>query len=324
VAERHIHDWPRGDTFSIYPRMQAITLEVIVRAVFGIIDPGLRRQLHGMLSEVLTQVSSPSVRVQIAIRSLVPPAGPLPPGFRRLLDRVDRVLLAEIAERRTGDCSKREDVMSMLVAARFEDGSGMSDQEVRNQLMTVLVAGAESTAVTLSWILDMLLRNPEVLSRLAGSDGDEDYMRAVTWEALRLRPPVIFTGRRLKSDLQAGKYTLPAGIDAVTLPLLTHSNPDIYPDPLAFRPERFLGRRPSTYEWIPFGGGARRCLGAAFAESEIEVILNTIIDGISLRPVGPRPELLNRNTTVSPRRGTRVQAVDLPGRYGSGGTEIAV
>jgi cytochrome P450 len=291
VTEREIREWPRGSSFSICPRMQAITVEVIVRAVFGVTEPGRGRQLREMLEELLRRSRKP-----------------FQPSLHRLLERIDRLLFAEIAKRRAGDPAEGKDVMSMLVAARFEDGSPMTDREVRNQLMTLLLAGTETTAVSLAWAFDMVLRHPEVLARLREGEEDDAYLRAVVHESLRLRPIVLFTGRRLKSDLQVGEYTVPAGFDAAASPWLTHTRADLYPEPFAFRPERFLGRKPQTYAWIPFGGGVRRCIGAAFAEVEMRVMLDTVVRGISLSLVDPRPERLKPHGMVLfPRKGVPVR-----------------
>ena len=168
----------------------------------------------------------------------------------------------------------------MLTLARFEDGSGMDDREVRDQLVTLLLAGHETTATALAWTVDLLLRNPATLERLTAEvDADEGdvYLRAVIQESLRLRPVVPLAGRRLASDLRTDGLALPAGTDVTPAIWLTHTRPDLYPEPLAFRPERFLERPPTTYGWVPFGGGVRRCLGAAFAELEMRVVLTTML-----------------------------------------------
>jgi cytochrome P450 len=315
VAEREIRDWPRGEVLSLYPRMQAITLEVIVRAVFGVTEPARSRKLQEMLAKLLTQLARKDIQVRLVLRSLASRPDPVPPSLRRLMDEVDRVLFEEMARCRAEGPETREDVMAQLVAARFEDGSTLSDRGVRNQLMALLLAGSETSAVSLSWTFDIVLRRPDVMSRLTDPDGDEAYLQAVVWESLRLRPVIMFAGRRLTSELQAGEHTLPAGCDAVAVPWLTHTRPDLYPEPSAFRPERFLDRKPDTYAWIPFGGGVRRCMGAAFAEAEIQVVLDTILRGIDLRPASPRPEpRKRRNMTVSPLRGTLVRAGVRPPR----------
>jgi cytochrome P450 len=198
------------------------------------------------------------------------------------------------------------------VASRFEDGSAMDDSELRDQLMTLLLAGHETTATALAWTFDLLLRNAPALARLrAELDAEgEDYLRAVITESLRLRPVIPIAGRRLHSELPVNGYTLPAGTDVTPAIWLTHTRPDLYPDPLAFRPERFLDSPPKTYGWIPFGGGVRRCLGAAFAEFEMRVVLREVLGRCELLAGRRRPEgIARRNITFSPRHGTPVRVV---------------
>jgi cytochrome P450 len=218
------------------------------------------------------------------------------------------MLGAEIDERRA---DPREDILSTFVAARFEDGEPMDDAEIRDQLMTLLLAGHETTATGLAWTFDLLLRHPEVLERLvAAVDTDDDaYVRAVVAESLRLRPVVPLAGRRLASELEVDGRVLPPGTDVTPAIWLTHTRADRYPEPYAFRPERFLGEAPSTYAWIPFGGGVRRCLGAAFAEMEMRVALAEILRRRTLRPaVSGAERVARRNVTFSPANGTRVLA----------------
>ena len=225
---------------------------------------------------------------------------------------IDELLLAEIAERREDpDLSGREDILSMLICARFEDGSAMSDQDLRDQLITLLLAGHETTATALAWTFDLLLRHPHTLARLVAEldAGEEGYLRAVACESLRLRPVVPLAGRRLASDLNAAGLHLPAGTDVTPAIWLTHTRPDLYPDPYAFRPERFLDDPPGGYGWIPFGGGIRRCLGASFAEFEMRIALETILRSHTLEGVSARAEhVTRRNVTFSPRNGTRVRS----------------
>jgi cytochrome P450 len=240
-----------------------------------------------------------------------------------MAESVDARLLHEIASRRaqperspqdapdprkvSRDRASGPDICSLLVQARFEDGTAMSDREVRDQLMTLLLAGHETTATGLAWTLDLLTRNPDVLRR-AQTGGDE-YLRAVVAESLRLRPVVPLAGRRLVTDLVADGVHLPAGTDVTPAIWLTHTRPEAYPDPYAFRPERFLDKPPSTYSWIPYGGGVRRCLGAAFAEMEMRVVLAEILRRFDLRAASRRAErVARRNVTFSPRHGTRVIA----------------
>ena len=188
----------------------------------------------------------------------------------------------------------------------------MEDREIRDQLVTLLLAGHETTATALAWTVDLLLRTPAALERLTAEveDGEEDtYLRAVIQESLRLRPVVPLAGRRLACELRTDALTLPAGTDVTPAIWLTHTRPDLYPEPLAFRPERFLERPPTTYGWIPFGGGVRRCLGAAFAELEMRVVLTAMLRRRVLHAASPHAEhATRRNVTLSPRNGTRIRA----------------
>jgi len=186
----------------------------------------------------------------------------------------------------------------------------MSDRELRDQLMTLLLAGHETTATGLAWTVDLLLRHPETLARLRDevARGEDSYLRAVVQEGLRLRPVVPIAGRRLTRELRAGDHLLAPGTDVTPAIWLTHTRPDLYPEPYAFRPERFLDQPPTTYGWIPFGGGVRRCLGAAFAEMEMRVVLAEIVRSVRLEAAAPRAErVTRRNITFSPRHGTRVR-----------------
>jgi cytochrome P450 len=231
-------------------------------------------------------------------------------GRRRPLERlqemtgeIDRLLLAEIAERRRA--AGGADICSLLVGARFEDGTGMDDREIRDQLMTLLIAGHETTATGLAWAIDLLAHHPEVMAR--ARTGGEAYLRAVVSEALRLRPVVPLAGRRLAADLDVDGLSLPAGTDVTPAIWLAHTRAQEYPEPYAFRPERFLDRPPSTYSWLPFGGGVRRCIGAAFAELEMRTVLDEVLSRFDVRPARPRGErVARRNVTFSPRHGTRV------------------
>jgi cytochrome P450 family 135 len=312
VTERELDSWSPEDQFAIHPRMQAITLEVILKAVFGVTDPARDARLHERLPLLLGDTASPILQFRVLLSRRLGRGDPLA-GLRELLVEVDELLLAEIAERR-GDPhpTDREDILSLLVAARFEDGAEMSDREVRDQLITLLLAGHETTATALAWTFDLLLRNPATLARLTAEvdAGDEDvYLRAVISESLRLRPVVPLAGRRLASELNVNGLSLPAGTDVTPAIWLTHTRPDLYPEPYAFRPERFLEDSPTTYGWIPFGGGIRRCLGAAFAEMEMRVVLETVLRRRALSPASGKAErLTRRNVTFSPRHGTLVRS----------------
>jgi cytochrome P450 family 135 len=229
--------------------------------------------------------------------------------FGRLTREIDELLAAEIDERRT---APSDDILSLLVAARFDDGEPMPDDEIRDQLMTLLLAGHETTATALAWTFDLLVHHPDALRRLVeevdAGEGDR-YLRAVVAESLRLRPVVPIAGRRLKEELRVDGHVLPPGTDVTPAIWLTHTRADRYPEPYAFRPERFLDGAPKTYAWIPFGGGVRRCLGAAFAEMELRVAIAEILRRRTLEPASRGPERVGRrNVTFSPRTGTRVLA----------------
>jgi cytochrome P450 family 135 len=310
VARREVDGWPLATEFAIHPRMQAVTLEVILRAVFGVSDPARLDRLRELLRRMLHLTAAPALQLLGFATRPLGERGPYG-RFERLRGEVDAELFAEIAERRRDPAvADREDILAALVSARFEDGEPMSDQEVRDQLMTLLLAGHETTATALAWAFDLLLRNPAALRRLreelAGGE-DDAYLRATITESLRLRPVVPIAGRRLAHDLEVDGLRLAAGTDLSPAIWLTHTRPDLYPEPYAFRPERFLDQGPETYGWIPFGGGIRRCLGAAFAEFEMRVVLREVLGRCELRAADPSPERVGRrNVTFSPKNGTRV------------------
>jgi cytochrome P450 len=306
---REIDSWPLGEPFPIHARMQAITLEVILRAVFGVHEGPRLDRLRGMLATVLQETASPRAQIVGLATRRFSERGPYA-RFERQLRAVDELMLAEIAEHRARpDLAERDDILAMLMTAEFEDGGTMDDQELRDQLMTLLLAGHETTATGLAWTFDLLLRHPEALGRLRETlaAGEEDYLRATISESLRLRPVVPLAGRRLAAPLVAGNLELPAGTDVTPAIWLTHTREDLYPDPLAFRPERFLDEKPDSYAWIPFGGGVRRCLGATFAEFEMRIVLREVLGRCELRKASPAPEATGRrNITLSPKDGTPV------------------
>ena len=309
VAAAEIATWPTGTEFPLHPSMQAITLEVIMRAVFGVTDPARRDALRDGLIAVLGESASP------AAFGLTMPVVKELPHYRRFaakVARTDELLAAEIAERRADpELESREDILSMLVSATFDDGSKMSDAELRDQLLTLLLAGHETTATALAWTFDLLLHTPPTLDRLVAElDADEGaYLDAVIDESLRVRPVVPMTGRLLREPATLAGYELDAGSVVFAAIYMLHTNPEVYPDPFAFKPERFLGQGPETYSWIPFGGGTRRCIGAAFAELELRVVLREVLTAVRLAPADPRPQrMVRRNVTLSPAAGTRVIA----------------
>jgi cytochrome P450 family 135 len=310
ATEREVASWPVGRRFPLQDSMQAITLEVILRAVFGVEDDERRQLLRRTLVGILATTRSPR-----AIGMTVDRLRRL--AYRRvgeMLAEADEILLAEIAERRDDpDLASREDILSLLVGARFEDGSAMSDAELRDQLMTLLMAGHETTATGLAWAFDLLFRAPRELERLRAelAEGGHEYLDAVIEETLRLRPVVPFVGRELRVPAELDGYELPEGTVVMPSIYLAHTRRDSFPDPHAFRPERFLDGGPETYSWIPFGGGTRRCIGAAFAQLEMRVVLRTVLGTAQLRSATARPEpIVRRNVTLSPRNGTPAVLVE--------------
>jgi len=299
ASSRVLSSWPEGRAFAVHPSMQAITLDVILRAVFGVADEARRARLHELLGSLLAATTSMSLQVQVLFGRTAPLL-----ALQERAGEIDALLLEEIAERRA---APGEDICSLLVQAVFEDGTGMSDSEIRDQLMTLLMAGHETTATGLAWTLDLLVRHPDVLEQARG--GDEAYLRAVVSESLRLRPVVPLAGRRLTVPLEADGLSLPAGTDVTPAMWLAHTRAEEYPEPYAFLPSRFLANPPSTYTWVPFGGGVRRCIGAPFAELEMRVVLEEVLARFDLRPAGRGAEgIARRNVTFSPRHGTRVVA----------------
>ncbi len=309
IVEAEIDSWPLNAEFPIHPRMQAVTLEVILRVVFGVSSGPRLDRLRGMLSTVLEETTTPGRQVLGLALQRFGGKGPFA-RFEGQLREVDELLMAEIVEHRERpDLEEREDILSMLMRAEFEDGSRMEDRELRDQLMTLLLAGHETTATALAWTFDLLLRHPAALGRLRDSleAGEEDYLRATISESLRLRPVIPLAGRRLAKDLVADGMTLPAGTDVTPSIWLTHTRPDVYPEPFAFKPERFLEEGSDTYSWIPFGGGVRRCIGATFAEFEMRIVLREVLTRCDLRKADSRPERIGRrNITLSPKDGTPV------------------
>jgi cytochrome P450 len=309
IVNAEVDSWPLHAEFPIHTRMQAVTLEVILRVVFGISSGPRLDRLREMLGDVLQETASTGRQmIGFALQRFGGP-GPFA-RFDRQLKEVDELLFAEIAEHRERpDLEEREDILSMLMRAEFEDGTRMEDQELRDQLMTLLLAGHETTATALAWTFDLLLRHPAALGRLREelAAGEEDYLRATISESLRLRPVIPLAGRRLGAELVADGLKLPVGTDVTPAIWLTHTRADIYPEPFAFKPERFLENPPDTYAWIPFGGSVRRCIGATFAEFEMRVVLREVLTRCELRKADPRPERTGRrNITLSPKAGTPV------------------
>jgi cytochrome P450 family 135 len=305
AAADEVERWPVGRQFALRPRMQAITLEVILRAVFGVRD-GERMDLFRARIPRLGELSSPLDWLPFMQRDL----GGLTPAarFRKAVAAVDELIYAEIAERRSlGADEDRDDVLTLLLGARHEDGAPMTDVELRDELMTLLTAGHETTATGLSWAFERLLRTPRALARLTESLDDDEYLDAVVKETLRVRPVVVDVARVLRRDIELGGWRLPAGTLVLPAIAAVHARGDLYPSPEEFRPERFLGGAAESYTWIPFGGGVRRCIGASFAQVEMRVVLREVLRRVRLRAPSMRPERGQvRHVTVVPARGCRV------------------
>jgi cytochrome P450 len=308
VAVSEIERWPKGQPFKLQPRMQALTLEVIIQAVLGVRDAARLEEVRGTLRSLLTDVMSPSSSALLAL--LGPRRFRRLPMVRRGLAPTDELLYEEIARRRADpDLAEREDILSLLLQARHEDGQPMSDVELRDELVTLLVAGHETTATALSWALERLVRHPAKLARLrdevlAGEDG---YLDAVLKETLRLRPVLPLVVRMLTEPVEIGGYLLPEGTRVAPCIYLVHRREDVYPEPHAFRPERFLEQPAGTYTWIPFGGGVRRCLGASFALFEMNQVLSAIVERLEIKAAQPAAERVRRRQiTLAPGRGGEV------------------
>ncbi|HEY7958322.1 MAG TPA: cytochrome P450 [Polyangia bacterium] len=311
--------WPIGTPFSLHPQMQAITLDVILRAVFGLDEGAEMRELAKLL--VALFAPPPFLFSFLPLMTTDLPLSPYR-KFLRLKGEVDRALYAIIAERRRADAADRTDILSLLLAARDEEGRPMSDAELRDELVTMIAAGHETTATALSWAFERILATPEVAARLdaelasaCGSDFDPTragalpYLDAVIKETLRLRPIIPLVVRQLKEPYQIAGHLLPAGAHVAPCIWLTQRRADLYPDPERFFPERFLDRKIDPYTWLPFGGGIRRCIGMAFAQFEMTIVLATVLGRLRLRLAPGVPvRTVRRSITFAPSGGTRVIA----------------
>ena len=309
IAAEEISTWPEGRPFELRPSMQRVTLAVILRAVFGVRDEERFRRAFEVIdvfaarSDLVTQI--PGLRRDL---------GRFSPWRRFLRARadLDAFVYEEISIRRSeDDRESRDDVLSLLLAATHEDGSPMSDRELRDELVTVVGAGHETTATALAWAVERLLRTPRAMERLRQSvaRGEDAYLDATIKETLRSRPVIADVARKVTRPTRVGSYELPAGTFVLPAIAAMHHRPDLFPEPHEFRPERFLDGGGEQYSWIPFGGGVRRCIGASFAEYEMRIVLREMLERTTLRAPDPRPERMRpRNITLAPGKGTRVVA----------------
>jgi cytochrome P450 len=308
LAEREVATWPRDEPVRLHRRLQRLTLEIVMRAVFGLEQGNRLDSLREVLPEILQYSESPLSLLPFAQRAL---AGRWPMReLEELQGEADRLIAEQIDERRRSS-DGRPDVLALLLSATHEDGSPMSASELRDELVTALVAGHETTASQLAWALDLLARAPAVVGRISSElDADEGdaYLTATIQESMRIRPVLPNAEPRMvRKPVQIGGVSYPPGVVLIASAELVHHDGEIYPEPYAFRPERFLGSTPGTYTWIPFGGGRRRCLGASFAMLEMKIVLRTVLRHYGLMPVSARAPLARRRgITVSPSNGCNV------------------
>lgn len=304
---RDMETWPVGEPFALRPHTQRVTLTVILRAVFGVRDAERLERATRLVGEFTKRAD-----LVIALPFLQRDLGRFSPWarYKRARAELDELIYEEIDLRRAEqDADDRDDVLSLLLAARHDDGTPMSDEELRDELMTIVGAGHETTATALAWAIERLLRTPRVMTRLRESiaDGEDDYLDATIKETLRARPVIVDVARKLTAPAEIGGYELAAGTFVLPAIAGLHYRDDLFPEPEEFRPERFLDGKADSYAWIPFGGGVRRCLGAAFAQYEMRIVLKTILERAELSAPDPQPERVKiRNITLAPGKGTEV------------------
>jgi cytochrome P450 len=308
LAAREIASWPDEQPIELHPALQRLTLEIVLRAVFGLEQGAQLERLRDLLTSVLAFSESPLSLLPAAQRLL---AGRGPVGRLERLGAEADGLIYELIEQRRQAGAQGPDVLAMMLAATHEDGSPMSPLELRDELVTALVAGHETTASQLAWAFAMLARAPAVARRIGEEiDAGEDdaYLTATIHEIMRLRPVLPNAEPRLvKQPVRIGGVSYPPGVVLIANAHLVHRDPAVYPEPLAFRPERFLGQPPGTYTWLPFGGGRRRCLGANFALLEMKIVCRCLLAHRELLPASPQPERARRRSiTISPSRGCEV------------------
>jgi cytochrome P450 len=328
LSAGEVESWPREEPLALHPRLQRLTLEIILRAVFGLQRGAQLDSLRELLTRVLAFADSPLSLLPRPPRMLARFTALA--SFERLMAQVDELIFDLVEQRRRGGDAHGEDVLALLLAAEHDDGSPMSARELRDELMTALVAGHETTASQLSWAFERLAREPVVLARLRDElDGatDDEYLTATINETLRHRPVLPNAEPRLvKKPVEIGGVRYAPGVVLMANAYLVHHDPAIYPDPYAFRPERFLeqegGRAANTYTWIPFGGGRRRCLGASFAVLEMKIVLRTVRELVAVAARGERTR--RRSITISPAQGALLVLRDRSGAQAAGASARSV
>ncbi len=311
-AHEMVARWPVDEPTDAIDHTQRVTLEIIMAAIFGVTDPDRLNRLRDAVLALSHELGTKRFTLQMAIsnarndnfrRSF--------PRIERLKEAVDAIVMEEVDQRRQSGDPGDSDVLASFLAVRDEDGQPLGDGEICDQMRLLLIGGHDTTAATIAWVIERVIHNPEVLTRLEETvrDGDDSYLDAVIRETLRLRPLTTFTVRLTKQPLELEGLTVPAETFVVPYIALVHRRPDIYPDPHEFRPERFLGERPGTYSWIPFGGGMRRCIGASMAQLEARVIMRALIQELDLEPTPQPSERMRRKSIlIVPDSGARVTA----------------
>jgi cytochrome P450 len=315
ATEREIDRWPLNKPFALAPHMQAITLDVIMAGIFGIEGVPARDTPEGRLRTMIKNLVALSTKPIAQVAELMNVRREEPIGLTRLgRELIDRRMDAVIALRKTDEgLTERHDILSLLLLAETEEGGRLTDAEIRDELLTLVLAGHETTANSLAWAWERLVRAPEAHERLVSAvrenDDAEEVVEQTITETMRSRPVVPIVGRRVKLPWRLGEYGVPAETPVLVSILLLHHNEEIYSEPFEFQPERWVDRKPGTYEWLPFGGGIRRCLGAALAMAEQRVVLTATARRLDLVAADPAPErALHRNVTMIPAHGARVIA----------------
>ncbi|BBZ50648.1 putative cytochrome P450 137 [Mycobacterium heidelbergense] len=304
-----MHSWPVDRPFEMLRAARALTLDVIVRVIFGVDDPDEVRRL-GRPFELLLNLG---VSEQLTLRHALRHVGGLRvwPQRARANREIDEVVMPLIARRRNDPRrGEQPDILALLTCARGDDGEPLSDSEIRDDLITLMLAGHETTATALAWVFDLLLHHPDALRRVQDEAvrGEEAFTTAVIHETLRIRPPAPLTARVAAQTFPVGGYDVDAGTRIVVHIAAINRNPRVYERPNEFRPDRFLGSRPETYAWLPFGGGIKRCLGAAFSMRELITVLHTLLREGEFSAVDDKPEkIVRRSIMLAPRHGTRVR-----------------
>jgi cytochrome P450 len=326
AADNAIASWPQGQPFPIHPQMRAITFETIIRAVFGFENDDAGRELRGLLLKLFALYSS-RLGTLLSLPAMQIDAGRWSPWGRAvtLTRQIDSILCAEFARRRKEGVEGRADVLSMLVSARYEDGQPLPDNAIRDEMYTLMLAGHETTAATMAWIVNRLVTRTDVMDRartevfsvlngeqlIAAHVGKLKYLEAVINETMRLDPVVPNIGRGLKRAMTIAGRQLPAGVTIAPCIYLTHRRPELWPLPDQFNPDRFLESRQTPYTFFPFGGGSRRCLGAAFATYQMKIVMAEILARVELKNVdGYEAHAIRRGIAFAPSAGLPVIAAN--------------